>query len=60
MIGLLSILEFRTERARDSYRHSTIGVFLSPIPTSASKRILKIVYNSTALFDKKFNEWFVF
>ena len=33
VIGLVSILEFRTERADDSYRRSTTGEFLSPIPT---------------------------
>lgn len=59
MIGVVSIPEFRTERAGDSYRRSTTGVFLSPIPTSARKRILKIVYNASTLFDKKFKKWFV-
>lgn len=33
VIGLVSVLEFRTERAGDSYRRSTTGVFPSPIPT---------------------------
>ena len=56
---MVSIPEFRTERTGDSYRRSTTGIFLSPIPTKASKQILKIVYNASALFDKKFNKWFV-